>query len=134
MFLDEALSKYSAGRSEMAQGLDKSAFALFNGSYDGGSGGSGDGGDGGRYTDFWRYLENDEGEGEGETKGHRQKEFSQYMNFVASLFGHENMLADCYDWNALGSATVVDVSLVTVSLFYSFLDLIPPPTPPPPNL
>ncbi|RYP17555.1 hypothetical protein DL765_004444 [Monosporascus sp. GIB2] len=95
LMLDKVLSKYSAGQAEMAQGVDKSAFALFNSQH----------GDG-KYTDFWQYLENS---GEGEKKGHRQKSFSKYMNFVTSLFGHENVMVQCYDWKSLGAATVVDV-------------------------
>ncbi|RYP26288.1 hypothetical protein DL768_011758 [Monosporascus sp. mg162] len=95
LMLRQVLSKYNAGRTEMAQGVDKSAFALFNSQH----------GDG-KYTDFWQYLENS---GEGEQKGHRQKSFSKYMDFVTSLFGHENVMAQCYDWKSLGPATVVDV-------------------------
>lgn len=119
LILDEVLSKYSAGKPEIAQGIDKSAFALFNSSYygggSGGGGGGGGGSGGGRHTDFWRYLEDDDGEGQGqgENKGHRQKAFSQFMDFVANLFRHENMLADCYDWGALGTGTVVDVSFLS---------------------
>ncbi|RYP42261.1 hypothetical protein DL767_000425 [Monosporascus sp. MG133] len=96
LMLHQALSKYNAGRAEMAQGVDKSAFAMFNSQH----------GDG-KYTDYWQYLENS---GEGEKKGHRQKSFSKYMDFVTSLFGHENVMAQCYDWNLLGAATVVDVN------------------------
>ncbi|RYP92595.1 hypothetical protein DL770_001237 [Monosporascus sp. CRB-9-2] len=95
LMLHQALRKYNAGRAKMAQGVDKSAFALFNSQH----------GDG-KYTDYWQYLENS---GEGGKKGHRQKSFSKYMDFVTSLFGHENVMAQCYDWKSLGAATVVDV-------------------------
>ncbi|RYO88275.1 hypothetical protein DL766_003713 [Monosporascus sp. MC13-8B] len=95
LMLDKALRKYSAGQAEMAQGADKSAFALFNCQH----------GDG-KYTDYWQYLENS---GEGEKRGHRQKSFSKFMNFLTSLFGHENVMVQCYDWKSLGAATVVDV-------------------------
>ncbi|RYP57459.1 hypothetical protein DL769_009464 [Monosporascus sp. CRB-8-3] len=96
LMLNQALSKYSAGRAGMAQGVDKSAFALFNSQH----------GDV-RHTDYWQYLENS---GEGEKKGHMQKAFSKYMNFLTSLFGHENVIVQCYDWKSLGAATVVDVN------------------------
>ncbi|RYP05243.1 hypothetical protein DL764_003950 [Monosporascus ibericus] len=96
LMLHQALSKYNVGRAEMAQGADKSAFALFDSQH----------GDG-KYTDYWQYLENS---GEGEKKGHRQKSFSKFMDFLTSLFGHENVMAQCYDWKSLGAATVVDVN------------------------
>ncbi|RYP77659.1 hypothetical protein DL771_001027 [Monosporascus sp. 5C6A] len=57
IILDQVLSKYSAGRAEVEQGVDKSAFALFNSQHDDS-----------RYADYWQHLENS---GEGEKKGHK---------------------------------------------------------------
>lgn len=113
LILDEALSKYSAGRTEMAPGLDKSAYALFNSSYGDDSKEDGNGGSG-RCVDYWKYLESGDGEGANSKGVDRQKAFSQFMNFVTTLFGHGNAVADSYDWNELGSVTVVDVRV----LFY----------------
>jgi len=57
---------------------------------------------------YWDFVAND---GEGETKGWRQKRFAQAMKFIAAGNPHaHHHLHAAFDWAGLGKATVVDVS------------------------
>ncbi|KAI1298349.1 sterigmatocystin 8-O-methyltransferase [Xylaria venustula] len=96
MAMASALEKYAKGKSELPQGLNETAFALFHGT----------GPTGKKYTNSWDYLEND---GEGEKRGWRQAKFVEFMKYLKDIFHLEGIVLDAYDWQGAGKATVVDV-------------------------
>jgi hypothetical protein len=97
MVLNEALDRYSRGRSELTQEMNETSFALFH------SGGT----FGGKHRNSWDFLEND---GVGETRGWRQKHFAEFMRYVKEIFRLEDVVKNALDWKSMGEATVVDVS------------------------
>ncbi|KAK5633250.1 hypothetical protein RRF57_008964 [Xylaria bambusicola] len=96
MAMTSALEKYSKGKSELAQDLSETAFALFHST----------GPFGKKYTNSWEYLEND---GEGERRGWRQAKFVEFMQYLNEIFCIESIVVDAYDWQGAGKSTVVDV-------------------------
>ncbi|KAI0401078.1 sterigmatocystin 8-O-methyltransferase [Xylaria palmicola] len=97
MALTSALEKYSKGRTELAQDMGETAFALFHGT----------GPFGQKYTNSWDYVEND---GEGARRGWRQQKFVEFMRYInKEIFHLDGVILDAYDWAAAGKATVVDV-------------------------
>jgi 6-hydroxytryprostatin B O-methyltransferase len=61
-----------------------------------------------RGTGFWEFLQND---GEGDRKGFRAKRFGEAMAAMSKTGVFSNAhLHNKFDWDALGKATVVDVS------------------------
>ncbi|KAI0509760.1 sterigmatocystin 8-O-methyltransferase [Xylaria bambusicola] len=96
MAMTSALEKYSKGKSELAQDLSETAFALFHST----------GPFGKKYTNSWEYLEND---GEGERRGWRQAKFVEFMQYLNEIFRIESIVADAYEWQGAGKSTVVDV-------------------------
>ncbi len=105
MVMNEALDRYSRGKSELTQEMSETAFALLH------SGGQLSG----KHNNSWDFLEND---GAGERKGWRQKRFVEFMGYIKGIFHLEGVVLDALDWKAAGSAKLVDVSQ-TPSLFLS---------------
>ncbi|RYP92184.1 hypothetical protein DL770_001691 [Monosporascus sp. CRB-9-2] len=96
MVLNQALDRYSRGKSELTQEMSETAFALFH------SGGVFSG----KHRNSWEFLEND---GEGERRGWRQKRFVEFMMYVKEIFHLEDIVLDAFDWKAAGNAKLVDV-------------------------
>lgn len=97
MILNQALERYSLGKPALTSEITHSAFALLH---------SGDVFSD-RYKVSWEFLEND---GVGDQRGWRQKDFVEFMRYIKKIFGLEKLVADCFNWQALGKAKVVDVS------------------------
>lgn len=100
MVMNEALQKYSRGKSNLPRDMSKTSFALFH-----------SGGTFGKFDNSWDLLEND---GEGEDKGWRQKNFVEFMRYIKEIFRLESVVLDSFDWASAGEATVVDVSIEAV--------------------
>ena len=100
MVLPEALRRYSRGRPALTQRTDETAFALFHrgGQY------------GGRFATSWDLLEND---GEGDSKGWRQRNFVEFMSYLKDIFHLEDKVLAAYDWASAGKASVVDVRFLS---------------------
>jgi hypothetical protein len=99
MTMPSALEKYSRGKSELTQDMSETAFALFHST----------GPLGKKHVNSWDYLEND---GEGERQGWRQQKFVDFMKYIKEIFQLDGIVLNAYDWEAAGSATVVDVSSI----------------------
>lgn len=97
MVLNEALARYSRGKPALTQDVKETSFALFH------SGGV----YGARHGNSWELLE---GDGEGERKGWRARNFVEFMRYVKEIFHLEGVVLDSHDWKAVGKASVVDVS------------------------
>ncbi|RYP17064.1 hypothetical protein DL766_008984 [Monosporascus sp. MC13-8B] len=95
MVLNQALDRYSRGKSELTQEMSETAFALFH------SGGTFSG----KHRNSWEFLEND---GEGERRGWRQRRFVEFMAYVKEIFHLEGIVLDALDWKAAGNAKLVD--------------------------
>ncbi|PGH07096.1 hypothetical protein AJ79_06374 [Helicocarpus griseus UAMH5409] len=95
MVMNEALQRYSRGKTELTQEMNESSFALFHSS-----------GIYGKYNNSWELLEND---GAGEKKGWRAKNFVEFMRYVKEIFHLEEIVLQSHDWKAAGDVTVVDV-------------------------
>ncbi|PHH61950.1 hypothetical protein CDD81_7699 [Ophiocordyceps australis] len=94
--LHEALRRYSLDKAQPSEKMDETAFALFHAS----------GAYGRAYATSWDFIEND---GEGERKGWRQRNFTQFMRYIKDIFDLEKVMLEAFDWEAAGNATVVDV-------------------------
>ncbi|KAK2002954.1 O-methyltransferase [Colletotrichum falcatum] len=96
LLLNEALERYSAGKPDLTDKMEETAFALLH-----------QGGQfGGRHANSWDFLEN---HGEGERRGWRQKHFVEFMTFIKDIFRLEGIVLKATDWKAAGKAKVVDV-------------------------
>ncbi|SPN98664.1 uncharacterized protein DNG_01709 [Cephalotrichum gorgonifer] len=87
----QALAKFSRGKTSLPSGLDQTAFNLFHN---------------GKYANSWDYIEND---GEGEEKGWRSRNFTTFMTYLKDIFQLEAIVEGCYDWDAAGDISVVDL-------------------------
>ncbi|KAK2051224.1 O-methyltransferase [Colletotrichum caudatum] len=96
LLLNEALERYSAGKPDLTDKMEETAFALLH------KGGQ----FGGRHVNSWDFLEN---HGEGERRGWRQKYFVEFMTFVKDIFHLDDIVLKATDWKAAGKAKVVDV-------------------------
>lgn len=101
MVMNEALDRFSRGKTDLPQDMSETSFALFH---------SGD--VSGRFNNSWELLEND---GEGENKGWRQKNFVEFMRYIKEIFRLEGVVENALDWKAAGKATVVDVSSLSTA-------------------
>ncbi|KAK2037228.1 O-methyltransferase [Colletotrichum somersetense] len=96
LLLNEALERYSAGKPDLTDKMEETAFALLH-----------QGGQfGGRHVNSWDFLEN---HGESERRGWRQKYFVEFMTFIKDIFRLEGIVLKATDWKAAGKAKVVDV-------------------------
>ncbi|ROT38016.1 S-adenosyl-L-methionine-dependent methyltransferase [Sodiomyces alkalinus F11] len=93
--MQEALRRFNAGKTELAQDMTQTAFALYH-----------SGALAGKYANSWEFIEND---GEGGKKGWRQRTFVQFMDYIKEIFRLEDVVENAYDWKAAGTATVVDL-------------------------
>ena len=100
--MPQAFAKYSSGKTELTGDINETAFALLHKdeAY-------------GKFKETWDMLEND---GDGEKKGWRQRQFTDFMEYIKEIFGMENLVSDSFDWSSLGDATVVDVRAFSASL------------------
>ena len=69
-------------------------------------------------------------EGEGKQKGWRERRFGEAMTYYTSDAGFQTSnIHECFDWDSLGSATIVDVShnqkFICSSLTYARLEAAP---------
>lgn len=93
--MNRALEHHSRGKPTLTKEISETAFALYQ-----------KGGCTGNYETSWDFIEND---GEGEQKGWRQRNFVEFMRYIKDIFHLESTLAESFDWNALGDATIVDL-------------------------
>lgn len=77
MVMNEALSRYSRGKSALTQDMNETSFALFH-----------SGGQFGKHGNSWDLLEND---GVGEKQGFRQRNFVEFMRYVKEIFHLEGV-------------------------------------------
>lgn len=105
MAMNNALEKFSKGKSELTQEMSETAFALFHNSAPFGK----------KHANSWDYLEND---GEGDRQGWRQQQFVEFMRYIKEIFHLEGIVLNSYDWQAAGKVTVVDVSSSVDLLIY----------------
>ena len=112
MVLNEALQKYSHGKSDLTTNLDETSFALYHSSDTFG-----------RYQNSWDFIEND---GDGDKKGWRQKNFVEFMNYIKEIFQTEKVMLEIYDWKAAGSAKVVDVGTLScfIIIYTNYISLV----------
>ncbi|KAI1129961.1 sterigmatocystin 8-O-methyltransferase [Nemania abortiva] len=96
MAMPKALEKYSKGKSELTQDMSETAFALFHST----------GPFGKKHVNSWDYLDND---GEGDRRGWRQQKFVDFMKYINEIFHLDSVILNAYDWEAAGTATVLDV-------------------------
>jgi hypothetical protein len=96
MAMPQALEKYSAGKSELTGDINETAFALLHQdeAY-------------GKFANTWDMLEHD---GSGAKKGWRQRQFTDFMEYIKEIFSLENVVSDSFDWASIGDATVVDIA------------------------
>jgi hypothetical protein len=102
LLLPEVLRRYSQGKPELTKDMKETAFKLCH-----------SGGAWGDYENSWDFIEKD---GEGEKKGWRQRNFVKFMAYIKDLFHTESIVLDAVDWKAAGDATVVEVSILEISL------------------
>lgn len=96
-FMTQALEKYAAGKETIEENMEETAFRLMH---------SGELFKN-KYKNSWEFIE---GDGEGERKGWRQRNFTAFMKYLKDIFFYEEVVAAAYDWKAAGDIKVVDVS------------------------
>lgn len=99
LVMNQALEKYSVGKSNLTTDINETAFSLLH---------SGENGELGKYKTSWDFIEND---GEGKDKGWRQRNFVEFMRYIKEIFGLEKLILESYDWKSAGHAKVVDVRI-----------------------
>jgi hypothetical protein len=96
-FMTQALEKYAVGKETMEENMEETAFRLMH---------SGELFKNG-FKNSWEFIE---GDGEGERKGWRQRNFTTFMKYLKDIFNYEETVANAFDWKAAGDVKVVDVS------------------------
>lgn len=60
------------------------------------------------FKNLWEFIE---GDGEGERKGWRQRNFMIFMKYLKDIFNYEEIVVNVFDWKVVGDVKVVDVSV-----------------------
>ncbi|KAF4126250.1 O-methyltransferase [Geosmithia morbida] len=95
--MNQTLRLHAFDKSELSSGMDVTAFSLLHsGTLFGGK----------KYTSPWDFIEND---GEGESKGWRQRSFADFMSYIKDVFHFEDVVQAVYDWQGAGEIKVVDL-------------------------
>ncbi|KAK0387710.1 hypothetical protein NLU13_3955 [Sarocladium strictum] len=95
-FMTQALDKYALGKTTFEENMEETSFRLMHS----GELFKND------YKNPWEYIE---GDGEGEKKGWRQRNFTAFMKYLKDIFSYEEVVANAYDWKAAGDIKVVDI-------------------------
>ncbi|KAH8170039.1 o-methyltransferase domain-containing protein [Sarocladium implicatum] len=94
--MTQALEKHALGKETIEEDMETTAFRMLHNGEIFNKG----------FKNSWEYIE---GDGEGEKKGWRQRNFTTFMKYLKDIFSYEETVAAAYDWKAAGDIKVVDI-------------------------